>query len=410
MSHTRRTFVLWALLATAFGCAREKTTRVALEVSGAANAHVTLAADGTHLAAAWAATTAEGTDIYLARSDDAGRTFGAPIRVNDIAGDASINAEAPPRVLLAGQRVEVVWVSKRGGLAAIRAAGSTDGGVTFAPARTVTAEAVTGARGWQTAAFGADGTVHVAWLDGRNAVAAAAPAAQSGAAHVHHGDMRQDIYHAMWRGTAVPVESLVASDVCFCCKTALVSRGDNVYVAWRHLFSGGVRDIAVARSTDGGRTFSHPVRVSADNWHIDACPDDGPALAIDDSGTLHVTWPTLVQEGDASRMGVFRAESVDGGQTFSPRIRVDPGIVPASHPKIALDAAGQPAIAWDETGEGRRVVRLRIGTAPPLTMSEGRIASYPAVALSGDALVIAWTDQSEGRSMVRVARVIQARP
>jgi hypothetical protein len=292
-------------------------------------------------------------------------------------------------------------VSKRSGVSAIRAAESADGGKTFAPARTVTAEGVSGARGWQTAAIAADGTVHAAWLDGRNA---ARPATAAGAAHVH-GSMRQDIYHAMWKGADTPVETQVASNVCFCCKTALVSRGSTVYVAWRHLFPGGVRDIAIARSLDGGRTFSDPVRVSADDWKIDACPDDGPAMAIDGAGTLHVAWPTLATDGGTARIGIFHATSTDGGLTFSPRTRVNHPDAPAAHPKLALDSAGRAVVAWDEISEGARRVRLRIAGETPLTLSTGNASSYPAVVASGSSIVVAWTDQSRGGSVVRVSRV-----
>jgi hypothetical protein len=61
--------------------------------------------------------------------------------------------------------------------------------------------------------------------------------------------------------------------VCFCCKTAIASGPDgSVYVAWRHIYPPNVRDMAVARSTDGGRTFAPPVRVSTDGWALDGAP------------------------------------------------------------------------------------------------------------------------------------------
>lgn len=394
------------------GCARAPRPFVELAVADAANANVTLAADGARVAAAWAATGRKGTDVYLAVSEDGGRSFGAPVRVNDVDGDVRVNGEAPPRVILADRRAEVVWVSNRGGVAAIRAAASSDGGATFAPARTITSAQTSEARGWQTAAFGPDGTVHVAWLDGRNASHPVPPPAEGAthAAHAHDGDMRQDIYHAMWNGPGAPIETQVASNVCFCCKTALASRADQVYVAWRHLFTGGVRDIAIARSQDAGRTFSDPVRVSADNWRIDACPDDGPALAIAGDGALHVAWPTMVTDGGKPRIGVFEAVSTDGGATFSPRTRVDTGDGSAAHPRVTLASDGRPAVVWDEVAASVRRVRLRIGTDAPRTVSAGTVASYPAIATARDGLVIAWTDQSAHRSVIRLIRADQALP
>ena len=380
------------------------TKPVDLAVAGRANAHVTLAADGDRVGAAWAATGAEGTDIYAAVSADGGRTFGRPVRVNDLAGDASANGEQPPRILLQGTSVEVLWVSKRAGVAGIRSAASTDGGMTFAPARSITPSGLTGARGWESAALGPGGIVHAVWLDGRNA--APMDHTQPAAAGHHHAAMRQDIYHAMWTGAGEPVEVPVASNVCFCCKTAVVVRGTDVFVAWRHLFPGGVRDIAVARSSDGGRTFHDPVRVSEDNWKIDACPDDGPAMTVDESGGLQVTWPTLLQETGTPRMAIFASTSHDGGATFSARARVDGGTAGPAHPRIATTAAGRSAIVWDELAEGQRQVLFRpLGSGAARTLSTGRVGSYPSIAALADGYVVAWTDQSDNASIIRVLQV-----
>jgi hypothetical protein len=91
--HIRRSGFVVALLLAA-GCQRASTGPIELGVPGLANAHVTLAADGDRVAAAWAASGAKGTDVYSAVSADGGRTFGRPVRVNDLAGDASATASS----------------------------------------------------------------------------------------------------------------------------------------------------------------------------------------------------------------------------------------------------------------------------------------------------------------------------
>jgi len=401
--------VLAAVLGAAiqFGCARRGPTSdsLVLSVPERANAHVTLASENTRVAAVWAATGAHGTDVYLATSEDGGAHFGAPVRVNDIEGDATANGEQPPRVALHADDVSVVWVSKLNGTTTIRSAASTNGGKTFAAARIVTPPGVTGARGWESSAISDDGVIHAAWLDGRNALTSTTAHVPGAHQHGSGGDMRQDIFHAAWRGTEAPVEGLVATNVCFCCKTAIVSRGNNVFVGWRHLFDGGVRDIAVAHSTDGGRTFEPPIRVSPDNWKINACPDDGPALAIASDGSLHVAWPTLVNDPDKPRLGIFHAVSADGGATFSSRERVDGtrGTDPA-HPRLVIDADGQPVFAWDELTAGGRQVAIRRGNEPVEVISGGHAASYPAIADGGENLVVAWTDQTHERAAIMIAR------
>jgi hypothetical protein len=426
----RNTTIAVLLLGSlAAGCARygSSTDTSELAIPDRANANVTVAADGRRVAAAWAATATTGTDVYLAVSDDEGRSFARPVRVNDIEGDASSNGEQPPRVALRGDTLSVIWVSKRGGATAIRSALSTDGGRTFAAAHTITPPGAAGARGWESAAIADDGTLHAAWLDGRSstppspppshaahATAGQAPTQDSSpslpAGHQHHsGPMKQNIYHAMWKPGEAPVELEVAADVCFCCKTAIVTRASDVYIAWRHLFPGGVRDIAIARSADGGRTFSTPTRVSEDNWKIDACPDDGPAMAIEADGEIAIVWPTLVQDPAGARMGIFRATSRDGGKTFSPRERMDAGDAAPAHPRLT-EAAQGTAVVWDELANGTRRVMLRAPGAAPLAVSNGRAASYPAIAATAAGFVVAFTDQLDGQSIVRALRVPAVRP
>jgi hypothetical protein len=383
------------------GCARGalQSEPTVLAVPDRGNAHVTLASDRTRVAAVWAATGPRGTNIYLATSADSGAHFSSPVRVNDIEGDATANGEQPPRVTLHGRDLSVLWVSKRSGIPVIRSTSSSDG-ATFTAARTITPAGVGGLRGWASAAISDGGAVHAVWLDGRNA-------APPGVHHHGGGDMRQDIFHAMWRGTEAPVERLVATNVCFCCKTAVVTRGDEVFVAWRHVFEGGVRDIAIAQSTDGGRTFSSLRRVSPDHWKIDACPDDGPAMALASDGRLHVVWPTLVNDPDRARLGIFYAVSADGGATFSSRERIDGrrGTDPA-HPRILVDQTGEPVFAWDELTAGRRQVALRRGHGPVQVVSTGEAESYPAIVDAGENLVAAWTDQTGDRARIIVGAVV----
>src|SRR5258705_5131963 len=90
----------------------------AMSVPGRASANVTLAADGSFVALAWAASTPDGTtDIYLASSRDAGATFRSPVRVNSTAGDARASGEQPPRIALVARpgslpEIAIVWLAK----------------------------------------------------------------------------------------------------------------------------------------------------------------------------------------------------------------------------------------------------------------------------------------------------------
>ncbi len=382
-----------------------------LGTSGAANAGAGVAASADRVVVTWAATTGEETNVYAAVSADRARTFAAPVRVNDIGGDARMSGEQAPRVAL-GRDLAVGWVSRLGGQSSIRIARSADGGQSFAPARALHPPGLAGLRGWPSFTMGEGDAVHAAWLDTRQAAAGhAAHPAPAEAHQGHHGSTRQDLFHATFSLDGTWTDTTIATGVCFCCKTAITttSNGD-VYVAWRHVYPTNLRDIAVARSSDGGRTFSAPVRVSEDHWEIDACPEDGPSIAVTDDGVLHVAWPTMLQEG-VQKKAVFYASSTDGGRTFSSRARIDQAgeKVHAGHPQIAK-AGARVFVAWDETtGAGFRIQLREVGAAgrpaPIVTLSDDGSATYPAIAATSSSIVAAWTRRSAGQSEIIVRRI-----
>ena len=413
---------LAAIAVTTTACGRKQSgdtatappAAIKLEVAGHSNAAASVAAFGKTVAAVWTATAGDTSDIYISTSGDAGVTFAPPVRVNDIAGDARASGEQAARVLIArGNVIHVAWPARREGRSVIRYASSKDGGRTFSSAITVAGEALSGARGWHALALGYDGSVHAVWLDGRNA----GPMSH-GAGHVHGGPAgsapppkpsggpRQDIFHASWQAGGARAEHLVQANVCFCCKTSVATSGENVYVAWRHIYPGSLRDIAVSRSADNGATFAPPTRVSEDGWKIDACPDDGPALAADGHGGIHIVWPTLVP-GETPRKGIFYSTLAENA--FAPRIQLDAGDGDPAHPQIAADEHLNTAAVWDErVGDGRRIVFRTIVDKVPQAAQifTGDSAGYPTVAGNEGFWIVLWTVQgTDGRSTIEGRRI-----
>jgi len=415
--------VLFAIATVLAACAREAPppdprtpaeSPVVLAVAGAANTNVSLAAHGQDVVATWAATAGEATNIVAAISHDGGVTFHAPVRVNDVEGDARVTGEQAPRVAI-GRDIVVIWTSKLGGESHVRLARSTDGGATYQPAITLHALHLTGARGWASIATDAAGVVHAAWLDGRDTMAGMTHAATpgSGESHAMHGAMRQDIFEATWRPDGSRSEVRLAENVCFCCKTSIsIAPSGAIYAAWRNIYPTDIRDMAVAASTDGGRTFTPPVRVSQDHWQIDACPEDGPSTVVTSDGVLHIVWPTLL-EGPNPKKAIFYCWSTDGGRTFAPRVRVDVGDEgEASHPQIAAHGSGV-VVVWESAHDGRHAVDAReIPAARAGVVTPGRLSSpsgdgqdvYPAIADANGAAVIAWTRKAGDVTTIRILR------
>ena len=428
MTHTR-SHALWILLAstTWAGCgggghtpppaarvapAATEPTRIVLDVPSRSNTAASVSALGKTVAAVWTASTDQGADIYISVSTDAGATFGAPVRVNHVEGDARASGEQAARVIVGvGNGIHVVWPSRQDGHSVIRYASSKDFGGTFTPAATIAGKTLTGARGWHALTLGYDGGVQVAWLDGRFAPpmkhrhggpqsAAAMKAART------PGGPRQDVFHASLGKDGAWSEQPVDASVCFCCKTAIAAAGEHVYVAYRDIYPGSLRDISVARSDDNGVTFGKPVRVSEDGWKIDACPDDGPSMVADGHSGIHIVWPTLLP-GETPHKGIFY--SALAAETFAPRLRLDAGDADPAHPQIAADFHTNTAVVWDErVGETRRIVFKRVseGKAGPSQTFAAEGGSYPVVASVEGGWIVLWSSQgADGRSVIEGRRI-----
>lgn len=430
MKHTAFALILGVL---AVACNRTQDMATTLAVDGRSNANVSLASAGAFVAATWSASPPNGPmDIYAAVSRDAGRTFSVPVRVTSTPGDAQVNGEQPPRVALSPRpgtdpEIAVVWTTKGAAGTTLVTVRSTDGGRTFSPTALVPGTDAPGNRGWEALGAGSQGQFFTVWLDHRR-LAAPQETEVAGAHHHMHGAatatsaapaaadgvaMAQlsQLYVGRIDGTEVP--QAITGGVCYCCKTAIGASGQDLYLAWRHVYDGNMRDIAFTASRDGGRTFSAPVRVSEDQWQINGCPDDGPSMAVDGQGRVHLVWPTVVSEGGQPVKALFHTVSRDG-RTFEPRDRI-PTEGQANHPQLTVRANGSLVVVWDESGSGSRRLAAATGTLdgagrPTFTrvdLGPSRIGTYPVVVPTEAGALMAWTAAPEagGQSVIRLAWV-----
>jgi hypothetical protein len=343
----------------------EKPVRVTPEGVNAAEPSVAAAADGSVYVAWVAHGSGKEADVFVARFDAAGKRAGEPVRVNPRAGEATAWRGDPPGVAVAADgSVYVVWTARAGTTphaTTLFLSTSRDRGKSFAAPVKVNDDARECVHGMHSLAVGRDGRVLVAWLDERNAGAhasmqhdggASKPGAQTDSmkAGSGHGEQNRELYFAASTdgGRSFSKNRLVASEACPCCKTALAASADGrVYVGWRQVLPGDFRHIAVAASSDGGASFAAPTVVSDDRWELQGCPVSGPALAAGERGSLRVLWFTA---GEAGRPGLYDAESSDGGRTFAPRRVVREGNLRGT-PVLLRDGKGELLTVFEGANE-----------------------------------------------------------
>lgn len=379
--------------------------------------------------AAWVGREAGENAVFVAQITPDGRP-GTPVRANDIPGDVAPHLQAPAQVAVGpGGTIYVLWQNntpidgRRFPASDLRLAVSEDGGASFRPAITVNDDAggPPTSHTFHDIAVAADGSVVVSWIDSRSREAAAhqrVPAGGEHAAHgVHdhgatggavaashdHGGMAMPegpeirVARSVDGGRSFGASLVVDSAACPCCRTSVALAEDGaVYVAWRKIYPGDVRDIVVARAEPGSDRFSEPVRVHADEWVFPGCPHAGPSLAVDGEGRLMVGWYT----GKEERQGLWYATSEDGGRSFGAPAPVLTGEwVPPSQVRLAT-AGDQVWAVWDDRTSEEPRVRAAAGAVggalTPVAGWEVR-GSDPAITAGPDGARVVWLDGAAAR-------------
>ena len=266
-----------------------------------------------------------GTNLYLKTSTNNGKSFSEPIRVNSIEGNVALDGRVPPAISLGeNNQVFVLWANqteepemRMGVYRQLIFAESLDDGQTFPSSMQIKTDLPAG-KYFQDMMLSNDGTIHVAWLNGPSMLN------EEGNLVKDKSRPRTLEYTQSTDGgqTFDSTKSLM-DDPCPCCNVQVAADDANVYVSWRAQFPNGednpaIRDMVIASSTDNGKTFSDPVRISEDNFEFDGCVHVGAPMEIDSKGNLHTVWYT----GKEGAPGMYYSTSTDNGKTFSEPIKV----------------------------------------------------------------------------------------
>ena len=329
---------------------------------------------------AWAAPEGGDNVLYAARPGQMD-----PVRVNPAGTSVDSLHQAPGLATGPHGEVYLTWSSRRpvpvGGLFAsdLRLSRSLDGGRTWDSHLVVNEDKPT-SHSFEGLAVAPDGTVIVAWIEPRETAATF-------------------VARVLDRGTRVgDTRRLDTGETCVCCRVGVAAGpGDRVAVLWRKVFPENVRDMVLATSRDGGRTFDAPALVHADGWKIAACPHRGGSIATDARGRLYAVWYT---EGAEGRPDLLFATSADGRRFSPPRpLQTTTSSIP-DHVRLAVDGSGRAVVVWEDSTAVRRRVIMRTTLdggrtlSPPQTLTQAVKAFAPDVVVApGGFLIVGHEEQ-----------------
>lgn len=302
-------------------------------------------------------------------------------------------ADFPAITALGNGDLAAHWLEREGGgkyAYGVRVVRSRDGGRSWSAPVTPHTDGLAAEHGFVSLwPEGPDG-VGLVWLDGRKS---AMP------------DSAREMTirtAALTASGALEREALVDARSCDCCQTGTAATRSGRVLVYRDRTGEEIRDIAIVRRTDSGWTA--PQKVHNDDWHYPGCPVNGPqAASVGD--TVVVAWYTAAH--DTARVNIAR--SMDGGATFSPPVRIDDGN-PIGRVDVVLDDAANPVVVWLEQRGGdvaEVLARKVVGNAPgPIRVlsrtSGARQSGFPRIVRHGSDVVAAWT--SVNPLQVHVAR------
>ena len=350
---------------------------------------------------AWVSAAGGGSDGSLHVSvTPAGATGALPtVTVRDPAGPIEAHGEAPPQ--LAADRdggISILYTvgkevpGERFPKSALRFIRSTDQGRHWSEPRTVNDGTEFGSHNFHALTAAPDGSLLATWLDARRG--------KSGVWMSRSTDGGRT-----WEAN----RPIYSDPTCPCCRTSVAVAGDgSIYVAWRAILPGDVRDVVVTRSSDGGASWAAPVRVRADDWVYPGCPHAGPSLEVDAKGAVHVAWWTG-KEGEA---GVYYARSTDGAKTFAAQSIATGARARPAHVQLAVSGE-KVYLAWDD-GLGtiprvllRRSIDEGASFGKETLLSDPEVAaSFPVLAVHHDSVAVAWSQTTAAEHRAKLAAMV----
>ena len=232
-----------------------------------------------------------------------------------------------------------------------------------------------------------DGRLGAIWLDGRNM-----KPTRSEEEHAPASESMTLRYAAVEPDGKLSDEAQLDERVCECCQTSAAMTSQGIIAVYRDRSQTEVRDVFAVRQTNGG--WSEPQTVNADNWEIDGCPVNGPAVSADGQRVV-VAWFTGV--GETPHVKV--AFSNDSGATFGSAIIADEGEA-VGRVDVLMLSDGSALVCWMSGNAESGAIKVRrirengrLGPSAVIAQTDiSRSSGFPRMARLGNEVHFAWTE------------------
>ena len=327
-------------------------------------------------------TTRESDTLELShqRSTNGGKSWGTSHVINVDKPISIAMRGNEPQVAAHGEQIAVHWSTKgesRFGAGPMATAVSHDAGRTWAPGPNPTGDDANVAQNFADMTADSEGNFYVAWIGSHDDD----PAGRG------LGVARSTDFGETWE-----FSQLVDPSSCACCWNKMIApHPGQVQVLYREH---GIRDMALATTTDAGVHWNLKSPVGEFNWEFPGCPHVGGGIAVTQQGRVEQLH-ALVWTGHEERHGLYWVRSSDGGDSWTEPQRMGGEL--ARH--ADLGASGSTLVAaWDESRGIWMSASHTQGTAwsePRLLSTQGAVASHPIVVHADQDFLVFWTERGD---------------
>jgi hypothetical protein len=343
------------------------------------------------------------SQLGLTVSNDWGDSFEPFVPISEPGAAVSSHGENSPSLAINGIEFYALWEQNApNGESELMFARSLRFGRKFDKPIRVTDKEAPSQNGFSYLAVAQNGDLYAVWLDGRDPQHTA-----PGTSHVYMAKSTD-------KGATWSKNIAVANNVCPCCRPAIAfGAGGEVYVSWRGVDAGDVRDMRMAVSTDNGATFGKSILMANDNWKISGCPHTGPQL-VTKGKRLYAAWHS---DGEGKNAGIRIVWSDDNGKTFSKPVIASGSVNDTNHPTLSLSEDGRLLLVFQgrepAEKEGWGPVRAFLtevydnGTVSAASVIPGsrKTVQFPAiVAGTVGRVFVAWTEATDKGVQVMLSR------
>lgn len=344
----------------------------------------------------WLASVKEG-HVVVSYSSDQGKTFSVPAIVNPEPEFVAADGENRPKIMVSGN--DSIYVSYTRSMETpfsgnVRFSRSVDGGKSFSAPITVNDNLEPFTHRFEAMGVNRRGQIYIAWLDKRDASEANKKAEKYSGIALYYAVSDDE-------GKSFQANVKAADHTCECCRVAMaIDTDDYPVVIWRHIYDGNIRDHALVKldgkmtpvrlshenwniaacphhgpslsiasdgiyhatwfnnaperhglfyaySTDRGKTFSNPLNFG----NFEAQPAHPYVLSL--GNRIYLAW----KEFDGESTGILGMISSDGGKSWSAPRKLAATSDTSDSPML-INANNRVYLSWNTKNEGYRLIEV----------------------------------------------------